>query len=319
VDTYRDPLISQRSEASHPLHNTMPNGGSRLVITILIIGLAVGFFAWYSIYSDDASPDSPLGYAYALIGTAFLLLAATAFALRRRSHQRRTMGGLRAALGWHMSFALIGLAFLCLHSFGELNPRSGTYALYGLISLVISGLVGRLLDRLMPRLITAEVNRTLNAYGKDWLERTSPHLKAISKNQKPDMRGQLTPDTRPKTSHELSLSQKQVTPYQNETAFAPWDLAYISLESTPQVFSREVDQYGLVPDKTSGLLRLEAPMPRTQKLISEPAVLPHITQREQFYRYITSYWRRLHILLALTTIGLLIWHIVYVLQLMLNY
>ena len=40
-------------------------------------------------------------------------------------------------------------------------------------------------------------------------------------------------------------------------------------------------------------------------------------QHELFYRYIIRYWRKFHILLALTTIGLLIWHIVYALQLML--
>lgn len=40
-------------------------------------------------------------------------------------------------------------------------------------------------------------------------------------------------------------------------------------------------------------------------------------QREQFYRAIILYWRRLHLFLAVITIGLIIWHLVYVVQLFL--
>jgi hypothetical protein len=40
-------------------------------------------------------------------------------------------------------------------------------------------------------------------------------------------------------------------------------------------------------------------------------------QREQFYRCLLSYWRLFHVALALLTIGLVIWHLVYVAQLLL--
>ena len=60
---------------------------------------------------------------------------------------------------------------LFMHSFGNFNPRSGTFALYGMIALVISGFVGRLLDRLMPRLIDATTEKKISlAELIEWLE-----------------------------------------------------------------------------------------------------------------------------------------------------
>jgi hypothetical protein len=39
-------------------------------------------------------------------------------------------------------------------------------------------------------------------------------------------------------------------------------------------------------------------------------------QREQFYRYIIRYWRRVHIALVVVTLGLTIWHLVYAAELL---
>ena len=114
-----------------------------------------------------------------------------------------------------------------------------------------------------------------------------------------------------------TLPQEQPKGWPNQALSTPWDLAYISLESTPQELKRESGQHRLVPDKKSGLLRPGALIPGTQEQMSELEQVRHAMQREQFYRYITFYWRQFHILLALTTVGLLIWHIVYALQILL--
>lgn len=299
---------------------TALNGGIRIFVTVLIIGLAVGVFAWYSRVSPDASPDSPLGYVYAILGTAFLLMAATMFSLRRRSHRQRTIGGLRSALGWHICFGIIGLALLGMHSFGEFNPRSGTYALYGMIALVISGLIGRFLDRLVPRLIAGEVHQTLTSQGEDRLETISQRLQAIVGHQKQDLKGFAPPQAGAPHATSTALvrnASAKSARNQDQTLSTPWDLGYVSLEQTPQELSRERSQYRFVPDKKSELLRPGALLPGSQEHISELEDMRSAAQRETFYRYITRYWRRFHILLALTTVGLLIWHLVYATQLLL--
>lgn len=319
METRRARQSAYKGEAGYSwlYRSAAMNGGSRVFVTILVIGLAAGIFAWYSRTSTDASPDSLLGLIYAIIGTMLLLLAITLYSLRRRSHRQRKVGGLRSALGWHMSFALMGLAILGMHSFGELNPRTGTYALYGMIALVISGLIGRMLDRLMPRLIAGEVHRVLTAQGDDRIETISQELQAIVVHNTQNLRGFAAPESvRISTSNSLApVSQGRKLAWREQTLHTPWDLGYISLDSTPQELSQEAN-FRFVPDKKSGLVRPGALMPGTQEQMNELEEVRRAMQHEQFYRYVTRYWRTFHVLLALATLGLLIWHIVYALQLM---
>lgn len=309
----------QRGEAGYSwlYHATVWNGGSRVLVTLLVIVLSAGFLAWYAHTGSDVSPDSPVGLAYASAGTLFLLLALMLFSLRRRSHRKRVVGGLRGSLGWHMCFALMGLALLAMHSFGELNPRSGTYALYGMIALVISGLIGRMLDRLIPRLVAGEVHQALTAQGDDRLENISQKLQAIVVHNTQDIRGFSASEGKKQAANNalMPLRQGGVATWREQSLHSPWDLAYISLESTPQELSRETGQFRFVPDKKSEFLRPGALMPGTQEQIGELEEVRHAMQRELFYRHFTQYWRKFHILLALVTLSLLTWHIVFALQL----
>ena len=113
------------------------------------------------------------------------------------------------------------------------------------------------------------------------------------------------------------MSQDFSFAYGDQPLQTPWDLAYISLEATPQELSREAGHFRFVPDKKSELIRPGALMPGAQEHISELKVVERAMQREQYYRYIIRYWRRFHILLALLTIALTIWHLVYAAQLLL--
>src|SRR5579863_1155673 len=121
-----------------------------LIVTLLVIAVGGAFYLWYNHPGNDTSPDGTAGLVYACIGTVFFTLAAILYSLRRRS-RKRSVGQLHAALNWHVFLALMGLALLFMHSFGHFAAISGTYALYGLIVLAISGVIGRMLDRLLPR------------------------------------------------------------------------------------------------------------------------------------------------------------------------
>ena len=58
-------------------------------------------------------------------------------------------------------------------------------------------------------------------------------------------------------------------------------------------------------------------MPGAQEHIYELQEVERAMQREQFYRYVIRYWRKFHIALALLTLGLTIWHLIYAAQLLL--
>src|SRR6266513_2978519 len=206
----------------------------RLLVIFLGVAVGVVFFVWYIQHSNDVSPDSIAGYTYAIIGTLFLLLAAILYSLKRRSHKKRTVGQLHKALNWHICFGVLGLVFLFQHSFGNFNPRTGTYALYGMIALAISGAAGRFLDRLVPRLITGEVHKALTVMGDDRIETISQKLQAIVVHNTQDLRS-FTP-VPGKKSHKVSTSLAPLSGpissdfsfmYKDKTLQTPWDLAYI--------------------------------------------------------------------------------------------
>ncbi|HLI09273.1 MAG TPA: hypothetical protein VKV40_22115 [Ktedonobacteraceae bacterium] len=281
-----------------------------LLVTLLLLALSVAFFVWYLHHSSDLSSDSIAGYAYAISGTICLVLAATLYSVRRRS-RRRAVGQLNAALNWHVFLGILGIALLFMHSFGNFNPRTGTYALYGMIALVISGFVGRTLDRIMPRLIAGEVRKALTEQGDDRIEHISQKLQSIVVHN--NERVQAFSAGSPAAAKSLVPVPFEPT---KQSLNTPWDLAYISLEATPQELSAEAPQYRFIPDKKSNLARPGALMPGAQEHISELERVQQAMRREQFYRYIIRYWRLFHVALALLTVGLTIWHIVYAAQLL---
>jgi hypothetical protein len=284
---------------------------SFLFIVIGIIGASI-FYLWYSATSDDVSPDSIAGYSYAVAGTACLIFALLDFSLRRHS-RKRVIGQLNATLNRHVCAGLLGIVLLFMHSFGNFNPRSGTYALYGMIALVISGLIGRTLDRLVPRLIAAEVSKALTAQGEDRIESISQNLQSlVVHNTKEKLHAIKIPGQRPALAPEQgpnSRISRSVLP-------TSWDLAYITLDETPQELQNDTAQYRFVPERKSTFSRPGALIPGAHEQMSELHNVQQALQREEFFRYIIRYWRIFHIALALLTVGLTLWHLVYALQLL---
>ncbi len=276
------------------------------LVTLFILGVSGAGYVWYSRNGSDPYPDSVVGLAFAIAGTLCFACAGILYTLRRRS-RKRAIGKLNTALQWHIAFAVLALALLFMHSFGNFNPRTGTFALYGMIAMVISGFVGRTLDHFMPRLITQEVQKALTAQGDDRITTISQKLQDI-----------------------VVYNAQQVQPFQAQSqqglpfdtmrtgeqgAFsngaASWDLAYISLEETPQELNRNEQHYRFVPDKKSALVQPGALIPGAQAQLAAIEDVQQALQREQFFRYIIRYWRILHICIALATLGLTLWHIEY--------
>lgn len=139
-----------------------PRHWGRLAVTIGMISLGVITYVWYLQTGLPTVPTSLPGLAYALAGTVCFLCALCLYWLQRRLRLNYRFGLLHRRLKWHYSYALIGTVLLAFHSFGYMDSHlSGTYALLSLLMLVISGYIGRFLDRLLPRLSAVEVCRML--------------------------------------------------------------------------------------------------------------------------------------------------------------
>ena len=284
-----------------------------MFVTIFVIAVSGTGYVWYSHYGSDPYPDSTVGLAFAIAGTLCFVCAGVLYTLQRRS-RKRAIGKLNAALQWHIAFAIMALVLLFLHSFGNFNPRTGTFALYGMIAMVVSGFIGRTLDHFMPRLITQEVQKALTVQGDDRLATISQKLQDIVVYN--------TQEVQPfqaQGRQELPLNTirngKQGTTSALNNGAASWDLAYISLEETPQELSRNEQHYRFVPDRKSALAQPGALIPGAQAQIAAIEEVQRALQREQFFRYIIRYWRILHICIALVTLGLTLWHIEYAITL----
>lgn len=293
----------QQSERGYPWLFFYPTSAWTLafIITLLMIGGGAAFYVWYKHLGADTFPGSPVGLIYAVIATIFFILAAVGYALRRRS-RKRVVGQLNASLNWHIFLAIIALAFAFFHALGNFEAISGTYALGGLLALALSGMIGRWLDRVLPRLITAEVDAVLTAQGEDRGESLSQELKAII------------------TDHSLAVPPHQ-SPAGNTRSSAisarnalnvPWDLAYISLEPTQQELDRDAPHYRFIPDRKSNLSRIDVLMPPAEKPMAEMQRIQQSMRREQRYRRLIRLWRSVHITLAIIAVGLIIYHLIFV-------
>ena len=282
---------------------------------LLIIVISILVFIVYGHFSKDISPDSPAGYTYAIVGTVFMLLATFSYSRTRRSRQRK-IGQLNQSLNWHICFGVIAIVTLCLHSFGNLNPRTGTYALYGFIALIISGFIGRMIDRIAPRQVTKQVRKALTEYGDDRMETISRNVQEIVAYNAQDLGTYNGRAAGKKRTPQSDLVAPNPSSLGGSSLPSSWDIAYISLEETPQEVSRSSPQYRFIPDRKSNLSTPESLMPGYSEQIEELHQVQQALQQEQFYRALVRYWRIFHVLLVFVTIGLTIWHLVYAGQLL---
>ena len=283
-----------------------------LLITLAIIILGILSFVVYSRISTDLSPDSLAGYTYAIIAFVAMILATTLYTRTRAKRQRR-IGQLNKSLHWHISLGVIALVFVFLHSFGNFNPRTGTFALYGMIALVISGIVGRTIDRLAPRAITAEVNKALTPQGEDRVEIIEENVRNLVNHTVQEPHSLPIPAARG-SSVNSSYPPFNPTNQFGSTLPSSWDIAYISLAETPQEV-QNMPHYRFVPDRKSPLNDPKALIPGLNDHVDELESVQQAMKREQFYRALIRYWRVFHVGLVVVTIGLTLWHLEYAAQL----
>lgn len=274
-------LYSERGERGYPWFSFDPSNRWKLtlLVSLLILAVSIGFFVWGTHVSNDMGGDSFVGLVFAIASTVFMMMAAIAFSLRRRTRKhQRAIGELNSVLNWHVCFGVISLVMVFLHAFGNLNPRTGTYALYGMIALVISGVIGRILDRIMPRLIAQEVSKALTTQGEDRIESL---LEKIVTNKTSELRNLQLPQANSALSGVSGM---------RDVLQGTWDMAYVSREHNLRPFEAQVS--------------VEA-IEEVQQAFT----------REKFFRYVIRYWRIFHIILAVVTVGLTLWHIEYALSL----
>ena len=252
----------------------------------LLMGGGLVFLYITYLQGDDVSPDSFYGYAFAIAGTLLLLLVGAGYTLRKRL-RRNWSGLLHVALTWHVMGGMLALLLILMHATGNFHPRTGSYALYSLIALVVSGLIGRLLDRVSPRLAAEAALRTLTPEGEERLETLVNAL---------DKKWRFHPERKPKAR-------------QTGKTGALWDLAYYDLNASPDEIPALLNQRGAQrPRAMSGLAEDGAVK---GAMASESAAIRRAIGTERLFLHLIRVWRYLHTALSIITLGLILWHLEY--------
>lgn len=169
--------VSHRTEA----RASMPQPGypwlrprlSRAQGLALLVGVAlvVALALLYHSYAQGAevAPDSVYGLAFAMSGTLLLIVVGAGYALRKH-WATRWPGRLYPFLLWHSVGGCLGLLLIWMHTAGSFEQSSGLYTFYGLLGVVGSGLIGRVLDYVCPRLAARAALQAVMAGGEKRLE-----------------------------------------------------------------------------------------------------------------------------------------------------
>ncbi|MGO8949518.1 MAG: hypothetical protein ACLQUY_18085 [Ktedonobacterales bacterium] len=266
----------------------------------LLLGCGLAYVYTCYLRGVDVSPDSRCGYVFAIAGTVLLALVGIGYTLRKRLRRSR-IGLLHTALSWHMVGGILALALVLMHASGNFHPRTGTYALCSLIALVVSGIVGKQLDRIAPRLAAQAALKTVTKEGDERLEAL---VGALDTNRQ-------TRPTHPKRREQRAVNDKPASELDAAGArWEPWDLAYYDLDAPPDQIPSLLHQ----PRPSSA-----DPTPHGKgALVFESQQIRQAIGIEQLCLRLIRVWRYLHTLLSILTLVLILWHLEYVATLLLN-
>src|SRR5262249_9324064 len=144
-------------------------------------------------------------------------------------------------------------------------------------------------------LIAGEVQHALTERGEDRVDLHTRTIQSIISYNKQELRS-LNPEEPQSVRTAVAEPKKPLT--------TTWDLAYISLEETPQEVKQNEKQYRFVPDRESELAKPDALMPGVREHLEELRGVQNALKREEFYRALIRYWRVGHVTLVFITIGL---------------
>jgi hypothetical protein len=260
------------------------SGGRRMAILVvagllaLTAALAVRGASFYALGIEARvdhpdfrvlSPGSPIGHGYGVVGTA-LILTNLLYLIRRRLPRLR-LGPMRGWLDMHVLTGLVGSVLVLFHSAFQLRSAVASLTAIALVSVVLSGLVGRYFYGLAPRADLEGLGAHLA-----WLDTLAPGLGA-------QIGGALQRLPAPEVPHRQGL--------------------FASLALVPRWRTQARERRAVVLGASARLLR-DAPLDRAQRgylrrIVREAARRSTDPVRAVAGEHLLRSWRGLHRFMAL--------------------
>lgn len=131
----------------------------RLIVLALFIALAASY-VWYARSETFLHGGSPMGLTYGVIAL-FLMLLLLSFGIRKRSYRSR-FGTMEGWLQSHIWLGIFSLAVILAHTGFRFQDRVAVALMLVIAGIVISGIVGAVLYKTVPRALTeVESNLTI--------------------------------------------------------------------------------------------------------------------------------------------------------------
>jgi hypothetical protein len=120
----------------------------RVSITVLV-GLVI-FLAWLVRNGDIYASNSDFAYYIGLVG-GLLMLALLLYPLRKRIPSWERLGKMESWFKYHMVAGIVGPLLVLFHSTFRTGSLNGAAALYSMLLVAISGVMGRFIYRHIHR------------------------------------------------------------------------------------------------------------------------------------------------------------------------
>lgn len=121
----------------HPRERILPVAFGTALIMLLVVG-------WINRNEGHLTPEHGLGYWLGIVGASSMLLLLL-YPLRKRLKILRPLGGVAFWFRVHMVLGLVGPALILFHSNFQLGSVNSNVALFAMLTVAASGLIGRYL------------------------------------------------------------------------------------------------------------------------------------------------------------------------------
>ncbi len=129
-----------------------------LAASLIILGMATSVYLFYAAHSPAGpSGGSPIGLAFGIIGSSFMVFAGLLAARKKLPVWR--LGRAQSWMRGHLWLGLLSLPLILFHGGFRFGGPLTSVLMILLIIVVASGLFGAALQHYMPNVMTAEVTK----------------------------------------------------------------------------------------------------------------------------------------------------------------
>ena len=113
-----------------------------LVLLSYLLVVYVIYLGWHNRIAQPLTPESGLGYTLGIVGGTLMLLLLL-YPLRKHLRVMRHLGPIKYWFRTHMLFGIVGPVCILFHSGFQLGSLNSNVALFCMLAVASSGLVGR--------------------------------------------------------------------------------------------------------------------------------------------------------------------------------